>query len=99
MDSVEEDESFCSMSPSHIVTSAPGKGFHDVMKQRTSSEEGQNDDRLPEGGISLEERLAPLGQASEHEDEMYFDGKWNAWYSEMSSSYMYSYIYKIKNVV
>lgn len=82
MDSVEDDEAFCSVSPSHIITSAPGKALSGDIKQKMQNAEDFRAEQHPSPSalaLSLEERLAPLGQASEADDEMYFDGKWASW--------------------
>ncbi|OQR74749.1 RUN domain-containing protein 1-like [Tropilaelaps mercedesae] len=78
MDATEEDGSFCSTSPSCVVTAAPGKAILDT-KQQLSTEQYRDDEflELTNGVLSLEERLAPLGQASEGEDEVYYDEKWS----------------------
>lgn len=81
MDVAEEDNSFCSTTLSGVVTFAPGKSLT-KHKPRRPSEDDYTDNEfseLPGDVLSLEERLAPLGQAFEGEDEVYYDEKWNSW--------------------
>ncbi|XP_022695645.1 RUN domain-containing protein 1-like isoform X3 [Varroa jacobsoni] len=80
MDVAEEDNSFCSTTLSDVVTFAPGKSLT-KHKPRRPSEDDYTDNEsseLPGDVLSLEERLAPLGQAFEGENEVYYDEKWNS---------------------
>ena len=62
-----EEGAFSSLTPTKVVTTAPAS--KDAQKPFSWTDE-ENDE-------GLSERLAPLGQASEGEDEVYYEGKWD----------------------
>lgn len=62
-----EEGTFSSVTPTKVVTAAPVA--KDTQKPFNWMDEESED--------GLTERLAPLGQASEGEDEVYYEGKWD----------------------
>lgn len=62
-----EEGTFSPVTPTKVVTAAP------VSKDSQKTFHWSD----PENEEGLSERLAPLGQASEGEDEVYFEGKWD----------------------